>query len=72
MEKQARGWAPSGELSSCRSSCPLRATHEVVFSMKLWPGWRPADSMKSASVPGERLFRIFLELQGVMLGSEML
>lgn len=61
---------PNSELGFCRSSCPLCPSPELVSSLKLWPEWFPADSVKSASVPGERLFRIFLEFKGVMLGSQ--
>lgn len=46
--------------------CP----YPELISLKPWLELFPANNVKYAFVPGELLFMIFLELKGVMLGSQ--
>lgn len=74
VEKQASGWAPQSTLGSCSLLCqeadPICPYPELIFSLKPWLELFPANNVKYACVPGELLFMIFLELKGVMLGSQ--
>lgn len=72
MEKQAGGWAPDNKLGFCRPLCwvaagPTCPSPELIFSLKPWLGRFPAKNVKSACVPGELQFKVFLESKGVML-----
>lgn len=74
--KEDCGWAPYSRLGVCNRLCQeqrvlfIHPSPELVFSLKPWLGLFPANSMKSACVPGELLFKIFLEFRAVMLGSQ--
>lgn len=76
IEKQACGWAPYSRLGVCNRLCQeqqvlfIHPSPALVFSLKPWLGLFPANNMKSACVPGELLFKIFLEFGAVMLGSQ--